>query len=154
MMISITSTFFSHILWHSIWRSTYLLIFSVAFFWILQSLGIATSIIRHLSESFSYIMMSDLLHGMCLSVLTWWSHRMVAFSFSITCSGLYWYQCCASTLILHISRCSWAATWLCLLRYLSVASFLHSDMICSIVSALVWHILHLSVDPCLIICLL
>ena len=61
--------------------------------------GTATSIIRHLSKSFSCIMMSGLLHEMCLSVLTWWFHRMVGFSFSITHSGLCWYQCCASTLI-------------------------------------------------------
>ena len=65
----------------------------------IYSLGIATLIIRHLSESFSCIMMSGLLHVMYLSVLTWWSHRMVAFSFSIIHSGLCWYQCCTSTLI-------------------------------------------------------
>ena len=33
MMTGMTSTFLFHNLWHSIWRSTYLLIFSVAFFW-------------------------------------------------------------------------------------------------------------------------
>ena len=32
MMTDMTSAFLFHILWHSIWRSTYLLIFSVAFF--------------------------------------------------------------------------------------------------------------------------
>ena len=34
MMTGMTSTFLFHILWNSIWSSTYLLIFSVAFFWI------------------------------------------------------------------------------------------------------------------------
>ena len=50
-------------------------------------------------------------------------------------------------------RYSWAATWLCLLRYLSAASVWYPDMICSTVSTWLWHILHLWVDPCLMICL-
>ena len=81
VMTGMTSTFLFHVLWHSIWRSTYLLIFSVAFFWMLQSLRIATSMIWHLSDSFSCMTMSDLLEGTCLSVRIGESHRIVPFSF-------------------------------------------------------------------------
>ena len=81
MMTGMISTFLFHNLWHSIWISTYLLIFSVAFFWMLQSLGMATSMIWHLSDFFSCMTMSGLLQGTCLSVMIGESHRIVAFSF-------------------------------------------------------------------------
>ena len=51
-----------------------------------------------------------------------------------------------------MSRCNWAATWLYLLRHWSAASVWHPDMMCSTVSGWAWHILHLSVVPCLMMC--
>ena len=61
MMTGMTSTFLFHSLWHSI--------FSVAFFWMLYSLGMANSMIWHLSTFFSCMNMSGLLQGTCLSVM-------------------------------------------------------------------------------------
>ena len=121
-----------HILSHSTWRYTYLVIFSVAIFWMLQSLVIATPIIRHMSVSFSLIMKCGLLWDMCLSVIIWEFQSIVTCSFSVTLFGLCSHQDFASTLIpqcLHMSRCIWEATWLFLSRYWSTVNVWHPDTI-------------------------
>ena len=87
--------------------------------------------------SFSLIIIYGLLWGICLSVIIWESHSIVTCLFHVTLFGWCSCQGFASTFIpqcLYMSRCIWAATWLCLLRYWSVAFVWHPDMICSTVS--------------------
>ena len=60
----------------------------------------ATSMKTNLWVPFFWTIKSGLLHEMCLSVMTGESHRMVASSFSTTCSGFCWYQCQTSTVML------------------------------------------------------
>ena len=72
------------------------------------------------------------------------------------------YLVCAHTRILHppwyvhmhMLRCILAATWLCLLKYWSVANVWHPDIICFTVSSWIWHILHLPMWPSFMMCLL
>ena len=50
----------------------------MVFLWMLLSLGMAISMMTHLLVSFSITIRSSLLHGMCLSVMTGESNRIVA----------------------------------------------------------------------------
>ena len=108
----------------------------------------AMSINTHVPFSLSWIIMSDLLLGIVLSVCICWFHNMVILppwlvsTDFCTCS----YQCFLSNCTpgsLHTLQCSCAHTLSCLFMYCSFASIGHADIMWSIVSSNCWQSLHL-----------